>query len=50
VHHYGTIIRDKSDFRRAANRREFAALFPTLQPIFHDLVKEIEARRTSHEG
>ena len=50
VHHFGTIIKDKSEVRRAANHREFAALLPTLQPTFLTLIDEIEARRSSHDG
>jgi cellulose biosynthesis protein BcsQ len=50
VHHFDTIIKDKSEFRRAANSREFAALRPTLLPTFLKLVEEMEARRTAHES
>jgi cellulose biosynthesis protein BcsQ len=50
VHHFATIIQDKSEFRRAANHREFAALHPDLQPIFLNLVQEIEAGRSAHES
>lgn len=50
VHHFGTIIKDKAEFRRAANGREFAALHPDLQPAFLKLVNEIDARRSAHEG
>jgi cellulose biosynthesis protein BcsQ len=50
VHHFATIIQDKSEFRRAANHREFAALHPDLQPIFLNLVKEIEAGRSAYES
>jgi cellulose biosynthesis protein BcsQ len=50
VHHFATIIKDKSEFRRAANTREFAALHPDLQPAFLGLVQEIEARRSEHES
>lgn len=49
VNLFGTIIKDKSEIRRAANNREFAALYPTLQPTFVNLVQEIEARRSAHE-
>ena len=50
VAHFDTIIREKSEFHRAADRREFAALHTTLQPIFLELVQEIEARRSAHES
>ena len=50
VHHFGTIINDKSEFRRAANHREFAALHADLQPTFLSLLDEIEIRRSAHEG
>ncbi len=50
VHHFATIIHDKSEFRRAANNREFAALHPDLQPIFLKLVQEIEAGRSAYES
>jgi hypothetical protein len=50
VHHFATIIKDKSEFRRAANTREFAALHPDLQPAFLALVQEIETRRSEHES
>ena len=50
VQHFATIIQDKSEFRRAANSREFAALHPELQPIFLNLVQEIEAGRSAYES
>lgn len=50
VAHFATIIHDKSEFRRAANSREFAALHDDLQPVFLNLVREIEAGRANHEG
>jgi cellulose biosynthesis protein BcsQ len=49
VRHFGTIIHDKSEVKRAANHRQFAALHPTLTPVFLDLVKEIEAGRAQYE-
>ncbi|HZZ79085.1 MAG TPA: AAA family ATPase [Gemmataceae bacterium] len=49
VHHFATIVHDKSEIRRAANSREFAASHPDLQPVFLDLVNEIEAGRSQHE-
>jgi chromosome partitioning protein len=50
VHRFDTIIREKGEIHRAADRREFAALSKTLQPMFLELVHEIEARRSLHEG
>ncbi len=50
IHHFGTIIKDKSEFRRAANHREFAALHADLQPVFLSLVQEIERGRSEHES
>lgn len=50
IYLFDTIIREKSEFRRAANNRKFAALEPALQPSFTALVKEIEARRANHES
>ena len=50
VHRFATIIREKSEIHRAADRREFAALHKALQPTFLDLVQEIEARRAEHES
>jgi cellulose biosynthesis protein BcsQ len=50
VEHFDTIIREKSEFHRAADRREFAAMHKDLQPIFLELVEEIETRRSAHEG
>jgi cellulose biosynthesis protein BcsQ len=50
VAHLDTIIREKSEFHRAADRREFAAMHKDLQPIFLELVEEIEARRSAYEG
>lgn len=50
VHHFDTIIKDKAEFRRAANSREFAALHPDLQPEFRQLVNEIETRRSAYES
>jgi cellulose biosynthesis protein BcsQ len=50
VYSFDTIIRDKAEFRRAANSRDFAALHPVLQPAFRKLIDEIEARRAVHEG
>jgi cellulose biosynthesis protein BcsQ len=50
VAHFDTIIREKSEFHRAADRREFAAVHKDLQPIFLQLVQEIEARRSAHES
>jgi chromosome partitioning protein len=47
VYHFATIIKDKAEFRRAANSRDFAALHPDLQPTFRDLVAEIESRRST---
>jgi cellulose biosynthesis protein BcsQ len=50
VYAFATIVKDKAEFRRAANNRQFAALHPDLQPAFLKLVGEIEARRSAHEG
>jgi cellulose biosynthesis protein BcsQ len=50
VYHFGTIIKDKSEIRRAANKREFAALHRDLKPLFMSLAEEIEARRSENES
>ncbi len=50
VHFFGTIVKDKAEFRRAANHRQFAALHADLKPVFLTLADEIEGRRRDDEG
>ena len=50
VHFFGTIVKDKAEFRRAANNRQFAAVHADLKPVFLSLIGEIEARRSDYES
>ena len=50
IYHFDRFVPTSAQFAEAASMRVFAAHHPDLEPVFLDLVNEIQQRKADHES